>query len=86
MGLTALNEKTGSRMNVREILYHYTLNHTQAGIWYFKLRKDRLKLIDALPDSDRGAEDDFVIVTGNWEFATGEPRDFVVPREEGNPS
>ena len=73
-------------MNVREILHHYTINRTQAGVWYFKLRKDRPKLIDAIPDSDRGAEDDFIVVSGNWEFAAGELRDLVVPREEGNPS
>ena len=82
MGIAALNERTGSRMNVREILHHYTLNRTQAGgTWYFKLRKNSPKIIDALPDSDRGAEDDFIVVTGNWEFAVGEPRDLTVPRE-----
>ena len=84
MGVDTLNDRTGSRMNVREILHHYTLNRTQAGVWYFKLRKDHPKLVDALPD--RGAEDDFIVVSGNWEFAAGEPRDLVVPRKEGNPS
>ena len=52
----------------------------------FQTPENSPKLVDALPDSDRGAEDDFIVVTGNWEFANGEPRDLSVPREEGDPS
>lgn len=37
-------------------------------IYYLKPRSTEYKIVADLPDSNKGAEDDYFIVSGNWEF------------------
>ena len=72
MSVVALNQITGSKMGLWEILHHYIVHRTPKGVYYFKKRAHKEELIQYLPDSEIGDDDDFFIVTGNWQYAPGD--------------
>ncbi|GMP22578.1 hypothetical protein CsSME_00000537 [Camellia sinensis var. sinensis] len=41
-------------------------------IYYLKSRSTEYKLVADLPNPNKGAGDDYLIVSGNWEFASDE--------------
>ena len=84
MGVLALNDITGSELNMDDIFHYFILTENN-GIYSFRPRLIYTPLLDALPASDAGADDDMIAVVGNWEFAAGEDTSFRVPREPGTP-
>ncbi|KAF5933810.1 hypothetical protein HYC85_029981 [Camellia sinensis] len=65
----------------RQVLHFYKLNPMQLTInsyrdrgfvYYLKPRSTQYKIIADLPDSNKGAGDDFLIASGNWEFGPDE--------------
>lgn len=70
-GIIALTSRENARITLADIQYCYTmcgLKSEKGYIYYFKPRSIEYKLIADLPDSNKGAGDDYVIVSGNWEF------------------
>ncbi len=57
--------------------------------YYFKARYAKKKLVTHIPNSSQGDNDDFLIVTGNWEARDEDgkplglniPHNFRIPRE-----
>ena len=50
-----------------------SLNLKEKGyIYYLKPRSTEFKIVADLPDSNKGAGDDYFITSGNWEFARDE--------------
>ena len=84
MGVLALNEITGSNLIMDDIFRHFIITEAN-GIYSFRQRLIYKPLLDDLPPSDAGADDDMIAVVGNWEFAAGEDTSFRVPRTPGSP-
>ena len=84
MGVLALNEITGSNLIMDDIFRYFILTENN-GIYNFRPMLTYTPLLDDLPASDAGADDDMIAVVGNWEFAAGEDTSFRVPRAPGSP-
>ena len=74
-GIIALAKQENARVTLADIQYCYTmcgLKLEKGYIYYLKPRSTEYKLVADLPDSNKGAGDDYFIVSGNWEFAPDE--------------
>ena len=86
MSVMALNKITGSEMGLKEILHYYTVHRTPKGVYYFKKRAHKEELIEYLPDSERGDDDDYFVVSGNWQYAPGDGGLYEIPRSSSAPN
>ena len=75
-----LNEKMGLRLTHHDVNLCYNLQHLKSKSYYMKVRDDKVRLIQCLPESSKGLNKDFLIVSGGWH--DGLP----CPTEEGAPS
>lgn len=74
-GLIALAKQENARVTLADIQYCYTmcgLKKETGDIYYLKPRSTEYKIVADLPDSNKGAGDDYFITSGNWEFALDE--------------
>ena len=60
----ALNEKMGLRLTHHDVNWCYNLQHLRGKSYYMKTRDDRVRLIQCLPESSKGLNKDFLIVSG----------------------
>ncbi|GMQ01948.1 hypothetical protein CsSME_00048398 [Camellia sinensis var. sinensis] len=71
-GIIVLARQENARITLADIQYCYTmclLNLKEKGyVYYLKPRSTKFKIVADLPDSNKGAGDDYVIASGNWEF------------------
>lgn len=70
-GIIELAHREKARITLADIQFCYTmcgLKFKKGYIYYLKPRSTAYKLIANLPDSDKGAGDDYFIVSGNWKF------------------
>ena len=75
----ALNEKMGLRLTYHDVNWCHNLQHLKGKSYYIKARDDKVQLIQCLPESSKGLNKDFLIVSGAWH--DGLP----CPIEEGAP-
>ena len=74
-GIIALAKKEKASVTLADIQYCYTmcsLKLEKGYIYYLKPRSTEFKIVATLPDSNKRAGDDYLIVSGNWEFAPDE--------------
>ncbi|THG05097.1 hypothetical protein TEA_012903 [Camellia sinensis var. sinensis] len=75
-GIIALARQENARITLADIQYCYTmcpLNLKEKGfVYYLKPRSIEYKIVADLPNSNKGAGDDYVIASGNWEFGADE--------------
>ena len=75
-GIIALVRQENVRITLADIQYCYTmcaLNLKEKGfINYLKARSTEFKIIADLPDFNKGAGDDYLITSENWEFTPDE--------------
>ena len=64
--MDALNEKIGLRLTHHDVNWCYNLQHLRGKSYYMKTRDDRVRLIQCLPESSKGLNKDFLIVSGEW--------------------
>ena len=64
--MDALNEKMGLRLTHHDINWCYKLQHLKGKSYYMKARGDKVRLIQFLPESSKGLNKDFLIVSGAW--------------------
>ena len=76
----ALNEKMGLRLTHHDVNWCYNLQHLKGKSYYMKARDDKVRLIQCLPESNKGLNKDFLIVLRGWH------NDLPCPTEEGAPS
>ena len=75
----ALNEKMGLRLTHHDVNWCYNLQKLKGKTFYMKSRDERVRLIQCLPDSNKGLNKDFLIISGEWHdgnpcpIAEGEP-------------
>lgn len=68
MGVVALNEVLGTNLGFWDIQHIYSVGSTkEEGSYYLKARNKNRKLVTHTLDSAQGDNDDFLIVTSNWE-------------------
>ena len=75
----ALNEKMGLRLTHHNVNWCYNLQHLKGKSYYMKARDGKVRLIQCLPESSKGLNKDFLIMSGGWH--DGLP----CPTEEGAP-
>ncbi|KAF5932315.1 hypothetical protein HYC85_028486 [Camellia sinensis] len=75
-GIIALARQENLRITLADLQYCYTmcpLDLKDRGfVYYLKPRSTQYKIIADLPDSNKGAGDDYLIASGNWEFGPDE--------------
>ena len=77
--MDALNEKMGLRLTHHDVNWCYNLQYLKGKTYYMKARDERVHLIQYLPESGKGLNKDFLIVSGAWH--DGLP----CPTQEGTP-
>ena len=75
----ALNEKIGLRLTHHDINWCYNLQHLKGKSYYMKARDDKVQLIQCLPESSKGLNKDFLIVS------RARHDDLPYPTKEGAP-
>ena len=81
MGTTILNDKLGLNLTVHDISYVYRLQETSKIQYTLVARNSKRKLVTGLPDSSKGQDVDFLVITGNWRDPL-----FSCPLTPGKPS
>jgi hypothetical protein len=66
MESAVLNEKLGLNLTVHDIAYVYSLQMTGRDQYTLVARNSNRKLVTRLPDSSKGRDEDFFVITGNW--------------------
>ena len=64
----ALNEKMGLGLTYHDINWIYNLHHLTRQEYYLKSRYPEVRLIQCLPDSNKGLNKDFLIISGEWHY------------------
>ena len=64
--MDALNEKMGLRLTYYDINWCYYLQYLKGKSYYMKARDDKVRLIQCLPESSKGLNKDFFILSGAW--------------------
>ena len=62
----ALHEKMGLRLTHQDVNWCYNLQHLKGKSYYMKARDEKVRLIHGLPESSKGLNKDFFIVSGGW--------------------
>ena len=62
----ALNEKMGLGLTHHDVNWVYNLHYLKGKGYYLKTRKPAIRLIQCLPESRKGLNKDFLIVSGEW--------------------
>ena len=75
----ALSEKMGLRLTHHDVNWCYNIQHLKGKSYYMKARDDKVRLIQCLPESSKGLNKDFLIVSRGWHD------DLHCPIEEGAP-
>ena len=75
----ALNEKMGLRLTHHDVNWCYNLQNLRGKSYYLKTRDDKVRLIQCLPETSKGLNKDFLIVSGEWHDG------LHCPTEEGEP-
>ena len=78
--MDALNEKMGLRLTHHVVNSCYKLQYLKGKTYYMKVKDDKVRLIQCLPESSKGLNKDFLIMLGAWH--DGLP----CPTKEGTPS
>ena len=62
----ALNEKMGLRLTHHDVNWCYNLQYLKGKTYYMIAKDERVRLIQCLPESSKGLNKDFLIVSGAW--------------------
>jgi hypothetical protein len=67
MGTAVLMEKLSLNLTVHDITYVYSLQTTGRDQYTLVARNSDRKLVTGLPDSSKSRDEDFLVITGNWQ-------------------
>ena len=67
MGTAVLIEKLGLNLIVHDITYVYRLQFKGSKQYTLVARNSNRKLVTGLPDSSKVRDEDFLVITGNWQ-------------------
>jgi hypothetical protein len=81
MGTAVLNRRLGLELGIHDILRTYILHHnTKTDAYSLRPRDVDFTLVNGLPDTNRGFDEDYLIVSGEW-FSSGHK----CPTKDGAP-
>ena len=61
-----LNQKMGTNLTHHDINWVYNCQKGKGTSYYFKCKVPFIKLISCIPKSNKGMDEDFLIVSGEW--------------------
>ena len=64
--IDAFDEKMGLGLTHHDINWVYNLHHLKGQEYYLKYRYPEVRLIQCLPDSNKGLKKEFLIILGEW--------------------
>ena len=64
--MDALNEKMGVNLTHHDVNSVYNCQHLKSMGYYLKTRALEVRLISYLPESNKGMDQDFLIVSDEW--------------------
>ena len=64
--IEALNERMNLNLTHHDVNWIYNLQHMKGQGYYLKSRRFEVRLIQCLPVSNKGLNDDFLIFSGQW--------------------
>ena len=64
--IEALNERMHLNLTHHDVNWIYNLQHLKGQGYYLKSRRSKVRLIQCLPVSNKGLNDDFLIFSGQW--------------------
>ena len=64
--IEVLNEKMNLNLTHHDVNWIYNLHHMKGHGYYLKSRYPEAKLIQCLPTSNKGLNEDFLILSGGW--------------------
>ena len=64
--IDALNEKMGLNLTHHNVNWVYNLHHLKGQGYYLKTRYPEVRLILCHPESNKGMNKDFLIISGEW--------------------
>ena len=67
MGTAVLMDKLGLKLTLHDITYVYRLQKTGRNQYTLVTRNSDRKLVTGLPNSSKGRDEDFLVITGNWQ-------------------
>ena len=67
MGTAILMDKLGLKLTIHDMTYVYRLQKTGRNQYTLVARNFDKKLVIGLPDSSKGRDEDFLVITGNWQ-------------------
>ena len=76
----ALNEKMGLGLTQHDVNWVYNFHHLKGKGYYLKTREPKIGLIQCLPESSKGLNKDFLIMSGEWHDGLS------CPTRKGQPS
>ena len=62
----ALNKKMGVNLTHHDVNWVYNCQHLKSKGYYLKTRVLKVRLISCLPDTNKGMDQDFLIISGKW--------------------
>lgn len=62
----ALNDKMGVSLTHHDANWVYSCQDSKETGYYFKIRVPAVRLISCLPETNKGMDEDFLIVLGEW--------------------
>ena len=62
----ALNERMGLNLTHHDVIWIYNLYHLTGQGYYLKSRYPEVRLIQCLPNSNKGLNKDFLIMSREW--------------------
>ena len=62
----SLNERIGINLTHHNINWVYSCQRNNEAGFYLKTRVPGIRLISCLPEMDKGMDEDFLIVSGEW--------------------
>ena len=77
--IEALNERMNLNLTHHDINWIYNLQHLKNQGYYLKSRQAEVRMIQCLPQSNKGLKEDFLIFSGQWHDS------LPCPVKEGEP-
>ena len=77
--MDALKEKMGLRLTHHDVNWCYNLQYLKGKTYYMKVRDERVRLLQCLPEYSKRLNKDFFIMSGAWHDS------LPCPTKEGTP-
>ena len=64
--IDAMNERLGIYLTHHDVNWVYSCQKSSDAMYYLKTRVPAVRIISCLPETNKGMDEDFLIVSGEW--------------------